>query len=144
MNNIVKIALTIFASTMFIKPSTALASDFGCQALLCFAGGKGVAECQSTIRKVIRDLARGKGFPVCTFEGPKKTIQSSENLVNTRLYRKPWNARQVCQDGETMPKRLGRYGYRNYYCPTIEVKLDPSIVADKSYLIQEYNYDDNW
>ncbi|WEV50248.1 hypothetical protein OZX61_12680 (plasmid) [Acinetobacter sp. ESL0695] len=144
MNNIVKIAITIFASIVFIKPTTAVASDFGCQALLCFAGGKGVAECQSTIRKVLRDLAKGKGFPICTFDGPRKTIQSSENLVSTRLYRKPWGTRNVCPDGQTMPKRWSHYSLKNYYCPTIEIKLDPSIVADKSYLIQEYNYDDNW
>ncbi|MCL1624207.1 hypothetical protein M2R47_08160 [Moraxella sp. Tifton1] len=38
---------------------------FGCQAFLCFAGGIHTPECQSTIRKVTRDLARGKSFPVC-------------------------------------------------------------------------------
>lgn len=38
----------------------------GCKAYLCFAGGMAVSECQSTIRKVKRDLIRGRAFPTCS------------------------------------------------------------------------------
>lgn len=34
---------------------------------MCFAGGMSLPECQSTIAKVKRNLARGRGFPQCSF-----------------------------------------------------------------------------
>lgn len=46
-------------------PQLSQKDTFGCQAFLCFAGGMHTPECQSTIRKVTRDLARGRSFPTC-------------------------------------------------------------------------------
>ena len=46
-------------------PQLSSKDTFACQAFLCFAGGMHTSECQSTIRKVTHDLARGKPFPVC-------------------------------------------------------------------------------
>ena len=56
----------VFAST-FGAISSASAAD-GCKALLCFANPNGpmaVAECVSTVREVIRDMAKGRPFPTC-------------------------------------------------------------------------------
>lgn len=41
--------------------------NYGCRAFMCFAGGLNVSECQSTISDVKKDLAKGKGFPHCSF-----------------------------------------------------------------------------
>lgn len=60
--------------------SIAMADDFGCKAVLCFAGGQGLAECASTIAEVKKRLAKGKGFPHCSFIGPK--WQSKIRLPN--------------------------------------------------------------
>ncbi|OPH37638.1 hypothetical protein, partial [Moraxella equi] len=40
--------------------------QYGCSAYLCFAGGFAYPECQQVIRKVTRDLIRGKSFPTCS------------------------------------------------------------------------------
>lgn len=53
-------------STLLI--STAHADDYGCTVLLCLsnpAGPMAVAECVSPIKKLFRDLARGRAFPRC-------------------------------------------------------------------------------
>lgn len=41
--------------------------NYGCRAFMCFAGGLNISECQSTINDVKKDLAKGKGFPHCSF-----------------------------------------------------------------------------
>lgn len=49
---------------------SAQASDHGCQVLLCLANPGGptkVAECVPPIKKLFKDLARGKAFPSCSF-----------------------------------------------------------------------------
>ena len=34
---------------------------------MCFVGGLNISECQSTIRDVKKDLAKGKSFSHCSF-----------------------------------------------------------------------------
>lgn len=69
MNKLFSLSLIV---TSFLMVSTASAEElsrsdqYGCQAYLCFAGGMGYAECQSTISKVKRDLLRGRSFPSCS------------------------------------------------------------------------------
>ena len=41
--------------------------NYGCRAFMCFVGGLNISECQSTIRDVKKDLAKGKSFPHCSF-----------------------------------------------------------------------------
>lgn len=50
----------------------AQADDYGCTVLLCLsnpAGPMAVAECVSPIKKLYRDLARGRAFPTCDLVG---------------------------------------------------------------------------
>lgn len=115
--------------------SYASASDYGCEALLCFAGGKNVSECKPTIKRVLKDLAKGKGFPHCSFSGPNGNSGSSDNLVRTRLFTERWNSR-ICRDGETRATR----SIGGYYCKTIEINIDPSIAGDQSHQRQYFNY----
>ena len=115
--------------------SYASASDYGCEALLCFAGGKNVSECKSTIKRVIKDLAKGKSFPHCSFSGPSGNSGSSENLVSTRLFTERWYS-PICRDGETRAAR----SIAGYQCKTIEIKVDPSIASDQSDQTQYFNY----
>jgi hypothetical protein len=51
-------------------PRTAQAAD-GCLVLLCFAAPtwRAIPQCVPPIRQVLRDLARGKGFPKCNMGG---------------------------------------------------------------------------
>lgn len=117
--------------------SYASASDFGCQALLCFAGGKNVSECQPTIKKVLKDLAKGKGFPHCTFVGSGGSAGSSDNVVTTRMFTEVWN-RPICRDGQTRAKRMA-FG-NGYACKTIEINVDPKYAADQIHQRQYFNY----
>lgn len=83
--------------------TSAIASDYGCEALLCFAGGKNVSECQPTIKRVLKDLAKGKGFPHCSMVSGSSSggvSGSSEDFVNVRLYNERWRS-GVCRDGQT-------------------------------------------
>ena len=115
--------------------SITMADDFGCKTVLCFAGGQGLAECASTIAEVKKRLAKGKGFPHCSFSGPNGNSGSSDNLVRTRLFTERWNNR-VCRDGETRAIR----SFAGYYCKTIEINIDPSIASDQSHQRQYFNY----
>ena len=64
--------------------------NYGCRAFMCFAGGLDISECQSTINDVKKDLAKGRGFPHCSFvnsnqdgsiggEGQPKITSYSQN-----------------------------------------------------------------
>ena len=78
------VALSAVSATIAVSVTqTAQASTDGCKALLCFAGGRNVSECQSTINSVLRDLARGKSFPSCKMEG------NEENPIKVQT-RKKW------------------------------------------------------
>ncbi len=94
--------------------SMAMADDFGCKAVLCFAGGKGLAECASTIIEVKKRLARGKGFPHCSFVGPsgeQNQISQQSNPFTRRV------SSSLCPDGETRPKVI----FNGRYCNAITV-----------------------
>lgn len=82
--------------------STAVFADenYGCRALLCFAGGSGLSECASTISKVKRDLAKGKGFPHCSFineDGSKTDLVKQTGTYTNNLGK----ANNKCPDGST-------------------------------------------
>lgn len=57
-----------------LAPTAARAVD-GCLVLLCFAAPswKSIHQCVPPIRQVLRDLARGKGFPSCGMAGAGNT-----------------------------------------------------------------------
>ena len=119
---------------------TALASDFGCEALLCFAGGKNVSECQPTIKKVLKDLAKGKSFPHCSFVGSPNLSGGSSSNVQDAISVKHYNAMsrsRTCPDGVTKAKS---YGFGAYVCPTIEINIKPEFASDKEHQKQIYNY----
>ena len=40
---------------------------------MCFIGGLNISECQSTIRDVKKDLAKGKTFPIVLLSATIKT-----------------------------------------------------------------------
>lgn len=121
-------------TTFLGLPVIASASDFGCQALLCFAGGKGVSECQPTIKKVLKDLAKGKSFPSCTFVGSNGNEQVNSGVSVNRFTERS-NSR-VCRDGQTQAIRtpVGNY------CKTIEIKINPQFAASKDQQTQYFNY----
>ena len=60
-----KIAEAVSAPNLNI-PKLSSQDQYGCSAYLCFAGGFVYPECQKVIRKVTRDLLRGKAFPSCS------------------------------------------------------------------------------
>jgi hypothetical protein len=64
-------AASLLLTLGLLAPSTARAVD-GCLVLLCFAAPswKSVPQRVPPIRKVLRDLARGKAFPSCGMSGP--------------------------------------------------------------------------
>jgi hypothetical protein len=58
----------ILAAVLMAAGGPVRASDHGCTVLLCLANPAGpmaVAECVPPIKKLFRDLARGKSFPSC-------------------------------------------------------------------------------
>lgn len=131
------LAFSTVILTQLILVNTAKADDFGCEALLCFAGGKGVSECQPTIRKVIRDMAKGQGFPVCNFIGSSGSSDSNNNIVSARRYTENWNSR-ICRDGETRATSIRKGSYR---CKTIEINIAPEYSADPAHQKQYFNYE---
>lgn len=67
-----KTTISAVALTLGLS-SPAFADDFACKALMCFAGGMNVSECQPTISEVKRKLARGHSFPQCIFPSSSET-----------------------------------------------------------------------
>lgn len=68
-----KIAGGVFCFSLFafsVQPS--LASDWGCQVILCLSNPGGpmqYGECVAPIKKLYKRLARGKSFPSCSGAG---------------------------------------------------------------------------
>lgn len=61
-------ALLLLLSSLF-APAIAVAAD-GCTVLLCLAGNwSAIPACVPPVRQVLRDLARGRGFPTCAMSG---------------------------------------------------------------------------
>jgi hypothetical protein len=63
-------------SLALLSPTAARAVD-GCLVLLCFAAPswRAVPQCVPPIRQVLRDLARGRGFPTCGMAGAGNAAQ---------------------------------------------------------------------
>jgi hypothetical protein len=70
------IATGSLLSLALLSPTAARAVD-GCLVLLCFAAPswRAIPQCVPPIRQVLRDLARGKGFPTCGMAGAGNTAQ---------------------------------------------------------------------
>ena len=85
------VALSAVSATLLVSTAqTAQASEDGCKALLCFAGGRNVDECQSTINSVLRDLAKGKPFPHCQLAGG-----TNENPISVQTRKKRGKVKSV-------------------------------------------------
>lgn len=123
----------LFALPVLAFSNTAKADNYGCEALLCFAGGKGLSECQPTVKRVLRDLSKGKGFPHCSFV--KGDGVTENNAISTRMFTERSN-RPICRDGVTRANR----SFVGYYCKTIEINVKPEYAADKEHQKQYFNY----
>ncbi|API61328.1 hypothetical protein ACFSUK_02550 [Sphingobium scionense] len=70
-------------------PAPALASDFGCQVLLCLSNPGGPTQyqqCVPPISKLWRQLALGKPFPSCTAGGVVKTkVRNKDSSTRRRV-----------------------------------------------------------
>lgn len=98
--------------------TVAKADDFGCKAVLCFAGGKGLSECASTISEVKKRLAKGKGFPHCSFVSESG---ANQELVNqSGVFTRRVKAGQTCPDGS--PSRKGSFGIATCKAITVTFK----------------------
>ena len=136
-----KIPLLLLSVPLLLTSPAVLASDFGCEALLCFAGGKGLSECKPTIRKVIKDMAKGKGFPHCSFVNSSGGVAGSgDDYISVNRYNQtvPFN-QKYCQDGETRPIKLVMT--RSAYCKTIQINVKPEYATDKEHETQYFNYE---
>lgn len=70
-----------------LAPTPALASDFGCQVLLCLSNPGGAtqySQCVPPISKLWRQLAQGKAFPSCTAAGVVRTKVRDKNSSTRR------------------------------------------------------------
>lgn len=112
--------------------SITMADDFGCKAVLCFAGGQGLAECASTIAEVKKRLAKGKGFPHCSFIGPN----GNQNQITqqSQPFFKRVNS-PICPDGQTHSKAI----FNSRYCNGITVTFK-GINPDGGDLTKEINW----
>lgn len=66
--------LALAATPLVYSPPAAADEGYqwGCKILLCL-GGPSAGDCPSELRKLYRDLARGKPFPPCTMTGAPGT-----------------------------------------------------------------------
>lgn len=113
LKNLLLSSLAIGGATV---SSIAMADDFGCKAVLCFAGGKGLSECASTISEVKKRLAKGKGFPHCSFSGPngeQNNVVQQSNVFTRKLGRN----NNICPDGT----KTSWYKDKNFRCSAISV-----------------------
>lgn len=130
-----KPALCLLLSLPVLAISTAVKADnYGCEALLCFAGGKGLSECQPTVKRVLKDLSKGKGFPHCSFVKGDGTTEN--NAISTRMFTERSN-KPICRDGVTRGTRMP---FSGYMCKTIEINVKPEYASDESHKQQYFNY----
>jgi hypothetical protein len=97
----------------FLLGATALpvlASDHGCEVLLCLANPAGpmaVGECVPPIKKLYKDLAHGRAFPSCAMSSGSNGPSSSQ--VATTAYAEPMATKyDQCPSG-TSPAQQGAY-----------------------------------
>lgn len=124
-------------------------SNYGCQALLCFAGGMHVAECRSTIRKVLRDLWKGRGFPTCI--GYNGRVNAGTSRIIFKASQSPkiktinYFSTVYCPDGKTIANRISyrkdeNFEDRKYACNKIEINIPKNIASDKQHQKQIYYF----
>jgi len=81
-------AISLAMATLF-TPAPALASDFGCQVLLCLSNPGGptqYGQCVPPITKLWRQLAQGKPFPTCSGGGViKAKVRNKNDSVRRRV-----------------------------------------------------------
>lgn len=123
----------VIALPVLAFSSVAKADNYGCEAFMCFAGGKSVSECQPTIKRVLKDLSKGKGFPHCSFVKGDGTTEN--DAINTRMFTERTN-RPICRDGVTRAKR----SFMGYYCKTIEINIKPEYAVSEANQKQYFNY----
>lgn len=127
---------TFFAlSTLLLLTATSqsYADDFGCKAVLCFAGGKGLSECASTITEVKKRLAKGKGFPHCSFVSDSG--QKTDLVHQTGAFTRRIGKTNICPDGT----KTSWYKDGGYRCAAIIVTFK-GINEDGSDRVQEINW----
>lgn len=77
------------AMLVTLAPAPALASDFGCQVLLCLfnpGGPTQYSQCVPPISKLWRQLAQGKAFPSCTAAGVVRTkLRDKDSSTRRRV-----------------------------------------------------------
>ncbi len=118
-------------------------SDFGCEAVLCFAGGMHEPACQKTIRKVIKRLARGKSFPICHGYNSNITAKLGRVVVKP-IFENPhqnnFGFGGKCPDGKTTAFRHsgGKSGDPYWTCRTVKIKVPKSIASDSAHQKQTY------
>lgn len=93
-------AMLLAFAALFGGTTSARAVD-GCKVLLCFAAPswRSIPQCVPPIQEVLRDLARGKPFPVCAMSGPANS--ASHQWSSAPTYCPPQYTRVV--DGENGP-----------------------------------------
>lgn len=128
------IVISFIAALPLFSASAKADENFGCRAVLCFAGGKGLSECASTISEVKKRLARGKGFPHCSFSdanGKKDLVKQTDAF--TRRIGKSTN---ICPDGTKTNWYKNDGGYR---CGAVIVTLK-GVNPDGSDQVHEINW----
>lgn len=121
------------AVASFSTAAKAEEENFGCKALMCFAGGKDVSECQSTIREVKKRLAKGKGFPHCSFVNANGGNQ--DMVQQTGVFTRRVKAGQNCPDGT--PSTRSPFGMATCKAITVTFK---GANQDGSDMIREINW----
>ncbi|WP_139143925.1 hypothetical protein [Janthinobacterium sp. HH102] len=115
----------ILLSIFSLSVQVAKADDWPCTVVLCLANPKGptaVAECVAPIKKLFRELAKGKGFPFCDMNSGSTTGANS--------------ARNQYANGENCPPQY-RYYFSNgdseqLLCPyagviTVKINDEPYV-----------------
>lgn len=128
-----KFKILLASSLLTITASQAYASDLGCKAVLCFAGGKGLSECASTISEVKKRLAKGKSFPSCSFVNDNG--QTNNLVKQTGVFTRPIGKTNVCPDGT----KTSWYKNGSFRCSAIIVTFK-GINEDGSDRVQEINW----
>lgn len=79
MRNIL-IGLAVAASAV---PQASIASDYGCRVLLCLAAVNGTPqECRPDLKKLFRDLSKGRPFPTCDFVSASAVRGQLQRLID--------------------------------------------------------------
>jgi len=94
-----KMMTAALIGTVLWFPAAGLASDFGCQVLLCLAGSSQgeVRECRPILKKLWERLLDGHSFPSCDFVSADPQMpQSNIEVQHGREYYKP------CRSGYEM------------------------------------------